>query len=150
MKISDIKIQDNFKITIPSDRKLKECREYFNKYGIIDRDIIVNKNGYLLDGYIGYLVLKENGINDVEVVSTNQSYANKTVYVFGCHSGNKKEYVWRLPKKVKADNIVVGSNVLVQTRFGVKTITVTRIETLYFPPVTMPVKKVIRCLKVKK
>lgn len=146
MKISDIKIQENFKTATPSDRKLRECREYFKKHGTIDREIVVNKNGYLLDGYIGYLVLMENGVEDVEVVSTNQSYVNKTIYVFGCHSGNGKEYVWRMSKKVKADNIAVGSNVLVQTRFGIKTITVTRIETLYSPPVATPIKRVIRCL----
>ena len=147
MKISDIKIQDDFKISIPSNRKLQKCREYFKKYGTIDREIVVNKNDYLVDGYIGYLVLLENGIEDVEVVSTNQNHVNKKVYVFGCHDGNDKEYVWRMPKKVKVDdNIVVGSKILVHTKFGIKTITVTRIETLYYPPVSMPVKKVIRCL----
>ena len=146
MKMSDIKIQDNFKISIPSNRKLQKCREYFKKHGTIDREIVLNKNGYLIDGYIGYLVLLENGIEDVEVVYINENYVNKTVYVFGCHSGNNKEYVWRVPKKVKVDNIVVGSNVLVRTRFGIKTITVTRIETLCCPPVSIPVKKVIRCL----
>ena len=146
MKISDIKIQENFKTTTPSSRKLRECREYFKKHGIIDREIVVNKNGYLLDGYIGYLVLKENGVKDVEVVFTNKNHANKTIYVFGCHRDNGKEYVWRMPKKVKADNIVVGSNILVQTRFGIKSVTVTRIESLYSPPVAVPVKRVIRCL----
>lgn len=146
MKISDIKIKDNFKATTPSERKLQECRKYFNEHGTIDRDIIVNNNGYLLDGYIGYLVLKENGVDDVEVILINQNYVNKTVYVFGCHSGNGKEYVWRIPKKVKADKIIVGSNILVQTKFGVKTIKVTRVETLCYSPVMMPVKKVIRCL----
>lgn len=146
MKISDIKIQENFKAATSSDKKLQECREYFKKHGTIDRKIVVNKNGYLLDGYIGYLVLMENGVEDVEVVSTNQNYVNKIIYVFGCHGGNGKEYVWRMPKKVKADNIAVGSNILVQTRFGIKTVTVTRIETLYSPPVATPVKRVIRCL----
>ncbi len=146
MKISDIKIQDDFKISIPSNRKLQKCREYFRKHGTIDREIVVNKNGYLIDGYIGYLVLLENGIEDVKVVSINQKYKNKTIYIFGCHA-NGKEYVWRLPKKIKSDdNIVVGSKILVHTKFGIKRITVTRIETLYYPPVSMPVKKVIRCL----
>lgn len=146
MKISDIKIRENFKSSTPSDAKLQECREYFKRHGTIDRDIVVNNNGYLLDGYIGYLVLMENGVEEVSVVSANQDYVNKTVYVFGCHSCNGKEYVWRMPKGAKAGNIAVGSNILVQTRFGIKTITVTRIETLYSPPVTIPVKRVIRCL----
>lgn len=146
MKISDIKIQESFKATTPSDKKLQKCREYYKKYGSIDREIVVNKNSYLLDGYIGYLVLMENSVEDVEVISINQNYVNKTIYVFGCHGGNDKEYAWRMSKKAKADNITVGSNVLVQTRFGIKTVTVTRIEALYLPPVATPVKRVIRCL----
>lgn len=148
MKISDIKIQSNFKSTTPSEKKLLECRQYFNKYGKIDRDIVIDKDGYLVDGYVGYLVLRENNIKNVKVVLSNNRhhYGNKYVYVFGCHSNNGREYVWRVPNKSKFKNIKVGSNVLVQTKFGIKMITVKRIKALYLPPVTIPIKKVVRCL----
>lgn len=146
MKVSEIKIKDSFKQTTPSEEKMKICRDYFKENGKLDRNIVVNKKGYLCDGYVGYLVLLENGVNEIEVICNQEEVKKDKVYVFGCHSGNDKEYVWRVPRNVKIESISVGSSILVQTRFGVKTVTVTRIQKLSQPPVTTPIKKVVRCL----
>lgn len=147
MRIEDIKIKDSFKHTYPSDAKLNACREYFKQHGTIDRQIVVNKNGYLVDGYIGYLVLCENGVNEVTVSCVNHVRTEKDVYVFGRHSGNGKEYIWRLSNRARNRHISVGSKVLVDTKFGVKTAIVTKVEASFIPPADMPIKRVIRCLK---
>lgn len=146
MKVSEIKIKHNFKQTTPSEEKMQACRVYFNENGKLDRDIIIDKHGFLCDGYVGYLVLVENGIDEIDVVYDQVPKSKNNTYVFAYHSGSDKEYVWKVPKKINAKDIKVGGSVLVQTRFGIKTVTVTRVETLSAPPVTTPIKKVVRCL----
>lgn len=60
VNISQIRIKGSFKNSVPNDYKLAQCREYWSKHGFYLHDIIVNDKGYLVDGYIQYLVLKEN------------------------------------------------------------------------------------------
>ena len=67
VNISQIRIKGSFKNSVPNDYKLAQCREYWSKHGFYLHDIIVNDKGYLVDGYIQYLVLKENNIKDVVV-----------------------------------------------------------------------------------
>lgn len=146
MKVSEIKIKRNFKQTAPSEDKLQACRTFFNENGKLDRDIVVDKHSRLCDGYVGYLVLVENGIDDIDVIYDQAHKSKNNIYVFARHGDNNKEYVWKAPKKINAKDIKVGSGILVQTRFGIKTVIVTRVETLSVPPVSTPIKKVVRCL----
>lgn len=110
MKLSDIKIRDSFKQTLPNQSKLDDCRDYFKRHGCIDRELVLNKFGYLIDGYVGYLVLLENGVAETDVVvrsgqhSTSTYRNSDTTYVFGYHTVSGKEYVWRLSKN-KVDHI---------------------------------------------
>ena len=67
MKLSEIKISNAFASTTPREDKVKVCRNYWEENHEQDRDIIVNKNNVLIDGYVQYLVLKENGIEEVFV-----------------------------------------------------------------------------------
>lgn len=146
MEVSKIKIKKDFKLSIPSKKKMEACRNYFKETGTLDRDIIVNRQGYLCDGYIGYLILLENGVEEIQTICNKKVFQKERTYVFGCHSGNDKEYVWVIPKKVRG-NIEAGSKLLVHTKFGTKTITATRVESLTKPPVDTPIKTVIRCLE---
>ena len=123
----------------------------------------------LIDGYIQYLVLKENNVEEAEVkISTRRKkrwyrknvkdwniphYKNEaTTYVYGVHpnSENKKEFVWRVPKSWSdagwEEELFAGDKILVDTKFGIKPIIVTKIETLDKCPVNMPVKRVVRRL----
>ena len=59
MKLSEIKIRENFLNTIPSPTKYQKKREKWLRTGRQDRYIVVDNNGYLEDGYITYLVMKE-------------------------------------------------------------------------------------------
>ena len=63
MKLSDIKISSAFAETVPSEKKMKECRDNWNTFERQDRWIVVDQNGYLIDGYVMFLVLKENGVD---------------------------------------------------------------------------------------
>ena len=169
MKLSDIKISDSFANSIPSEEKINECRYNWNKWQRQDRYIVVNPGNVLIDGYIQYLVLKENNIEEAEVkISTRRKkrwyrknvedwniphYRNETTtYVYGVHpySENKKEFVWRVPKSWSElgweDGLNISDEILVDTKFGIKPVVVTKIEIADKCPINIPVKRVVKRL----
>lgn len=119
MRLDDIKIPEIYLKTTPKRWKLDACREFFGKFGRIDRRIVVDKNGVLRDGYVGYLVLRENGIADCDVVVNLQKQIKcpDKYYLFAVHEGNPKEYVWRIPKRLLKGSRI-GRFALVDTRNG--------------------------------
>lgn len=142
---------------------MQVCRFWHQYTGEIDREIVVNHENELIDGYIGYLILKESGFDgDVSVRksdkrkkkwfrkdtnnwSVEKSYRNMpTTYVFGKHREDGREFMWRIPKNRHdlEDGITVGSHVFVNTKYGNKVITVTRVETFNTCTSTKPVKEV--------
>ena len=167
MKLSDIRIKGAFENSVPNDYKLSQCREYWNQHGFYLHDIVVNNKGYLVDGYVQYLVLKENSIEDIVVrdldkkvhkrqklkvrksgKKKSKSYRDmETLYVFGVHPGRgTKERVWRAPSKFQKEweeILNVGNIVMVKTKCGNAPIEITRIERLSECPVDIPVKRVI-------
>ena len=70
MKLSEIKIRENFLNTIPSPTKYQKKREKWLRTGRQDKYIVINKDGYLEDGYITYLVMKEFGVEEVKVIKS--------------------------------------------------------------------------------
>lgn len=163
MKLSDIKISSAFADSTPKEYKMKECRDNWNEYHQQDRWIVVDDNGYLIDGYIMYLVLKENNVEEAKVKISNRRkkrwyrknvedwniphYRNEpTTYVYGTHLNSEctKEFMWRIPKSWTwmADNIQIGDTILCGTKFGTAPVIVTKIETLDKCPINIPVKKV--------
>ena len=171
MKLSDIKVKDAFINSQPRPEKMEECRYIWDLYQCQDRYIVVNPDGYLVDGYVQYLVLKENGCDEAIVkkswkkrkiwkriskdkIRNGYNYRNKpTTYVYGQHFNRKKgyksqEYMWRVPlyKSINGfeKDLCIGDVLLVETKTGIKAIEVTRIERLEKCPVDIPVRKVIR------
>ena len=67
MKLSDIKIKQSYLETIPSKEKMDECRKYWKTHSSQDRYIVVDHDDLLIDGYIQYLILKENNIEEAEI-----------------------------------------------------------------------------------
>ena len=116
----------------------------------------------MIDGYIQYLILKENGEEDAVVIQRKYIPKNKkereyvepayrterTTYIYGIHpnSLSKKERIWRVAESWEnwADNIQIGDLILCDTKNGYKQVKVTRIETLDECPVKFQVKKVVR------
>ena len=118
----------------------------------------------LRDGYIQYLILKENGIEDATIIrkkrnrkqihkkqtqclNTN-SYYKKTeaIYIFGIHPNSEcqREFVWRVPAIWQdwADNLEIGDIIMCHTKFGISPVVVNRVEVLNKPPVEMQIKRV--------
>lgn len=172
MKLSDIRIKGSFKNSIPNDYKLAQCREYWDQHGFYLHDIVVNNKDYLVNGYIQYLLLKENGIQDVVVKDFDKkiykrrkpnvrksdkkkakSYRDtETLYIFGIHLGGIKERVWRAPNKFQKEweaILSIGDIVMVKTKHGNALIKVTRIERLTKCPVDIPVKRVVKRLVIE-
>lgn len=166
MKLSDIKISEAFANSIPSEYKMNECRNNWNQWIRQDRYIVVNPDNILIDGYIQYLVLKENNIEEAEIKISNRRkkrwhrknaedwniphYRNETTtYIYGVHpnSKNEKEFVWRVPKSWSelgwGDGLNIGDEILVATKFGIKLVVVTKINISDKCPVNMPVKRVV-------
>ena len=160
MKLDDIKIKDSFENSVPKSEKMDKCRQFWNTYHKQDRWIVVNNRHTLIDGYIQYLVLKENNIEEAEVHFSNKrkkkwerkskTYKEcETTYIYGVHLNSKstKERVWRVPNSWQnewADSLSIGDVVLVKTRYGLAPVEITRIERLSECPVEIPVKRVIK------
>lgn len=156
MNLSEIKILESFESNVPSLYKYEKCCRYYKETGNQDRYIVVNENNVLVDGYIMYLVLMNNNIEEAHVKRVNLrnnlytdkmrkrygriippekviSYKNKpTVYIYGKHPNGiiDKEYVWRLPKSKENmyGVLLPGDLIYCSTKNGIAPVIVTRIE----------------------
>lgn len=164
MKLADIKIRKAFLETTPNEEKMAECRKFWEMCNKQDRYVVVNKKGYLIDGYVQYLILKENGVEDVEVrVGSNKKKRwnrrslkslscvgykeQNTTYIYGIHPRDKFkiERVWRVPNTWIGweSDLLPGDRIIVSTKNGFAPIIITKIEWLDKPPVDCPVKRVV-------
>lgn len=170
IRLLDIKIKSSFEATTPKEEKMNKCRIHWNIYHKQDRYIVVNNNNELIDGYIQYLVLRENGVEEVDVKISNRRKKrwyrknvkdwvtphyknNMTTYIYGMHFNKKlgiysKEYVWRVPDSWIGweDDLLPGDEIMVCTKYGIAPIVITKIERTDKCPIDMPVRKVYRKL----
>lgn len=154
--IDEIIVTDAFRNSKPSDEKMKKHRTYWNQHHTQQKFITLNERNILTDGYIQYLILKENNIKwaGVEIVKKKNPFTityndyehENTVYVFGKHinSRSKNEYVWRIPKKKTrlAKKVQVGDIVMCNTKYGKAPVQITNIKVLSSPPIEMEIKTV--------
>lgn len=150
--VDKIKIKDKFLNHPPKSAKLAECRKYFEKHGNVNHKVVIDADNYLVDGYVGYLILKEKGVKDTDV-DYAESYKNQeTLYIYGKHIGKNKELVWRIPntKTQKAyHEIQVGQKILVDARNArtgkdcILPVIVTRMSILQEPPRPGYIKRVV-------
>ena len=159
IKLDKIYVTQAFVNTAPSPEKIERCREYYKKNSVQAKPIVISKNGALLDGYIQYLILKENGAKTAVVIQKNRpvkkenvkepTYRNtKTTYIYGIHPNSNciKEFCWRVPASWGnwADNLQIMDTILCSTKNGFAPVVVNRIEILDKCPIDSPVKKVAR------
>lgn len=153
MKLSDIKIKKEFLETTPNERKIRECRNNWNSYRKPDRQIVVDSDGFLTDGYVQYLILMENNEEyaKVKVLRESKRYRNHpTTYVYGTHPNSecKKQYMWRVPESESwscfAQNLCIGDMIICTTKFGCAPVIVEKVERLDECPVEYDVKRVCR------
>lgn len=147
--INEIVIPDWFKESTPSQKKYDEkLKTYLDSDKRYYKAPIVDKKNVLKDGYVTYLVLKDQGAQNIWVKSPKDNEEPKT-YVFGKHlnSNDTKEYVWRLSNSVanRIGNITEGMTLMVVAGKDNKIapIIVTKLEKLNTPPVTTKIKKVV-------
>lgn len=62
VKLSSIKIPKSYAATIPSEKKVRTKRKKYKKGKL--RAITINPDGFLINGYINYLILKEKNVYD--------------------------------------------------------------------------------------
>ena len=170
MKLYDIKIRENFLNNTPSPAKYQKKREKWLRTGRQDRYIVINKDGYLEDGYITYLVMKEFGVEDVEVIKSKPWVSHgknrkikepayrteNTTYIWGVHpnSSDKRLYVWRVPNGEKwkefIKNISVGDMIYCRAKEKAAPVIIKAIQTIDVCPTPLDVKKVCskRIMKV--
>lgn len=78
MNISDIKVPNSYKETLPCNEKLNKRFEEWRKFRKFLTEIYVMEDDTLFDGYTSYLVYKMLGINDVPVVVWPRDMLNGT------------------------------------------------------------------------
>lgn len=81
MLLKDIKIPYYFKNTKPKANKLYACKSFYECYGKMDRDIYVNENNCLVNGYIAYLVYKNAGVTEVKVKRGDKKSPNRKRFI---------------------------------------------------------------------
>ena len=154
IRISDIIITEAFANSHPSDEKVQKYRKEFAKTGKQSKFLVINKYNVLMDGYIQYLILKENGIEEAEYIRSSrknvENYRNEmTTYIYGKHENSNcdKEFVWRVPKDWNDFNVDIGDKIFCYTKFGIAPVIVTKIERLEKCPIDLRIKKVAKCNK---
>lgn len=155
MALEDIVISESFLNHPPNDIKIQKCRDFYKSYNKADRDIVINKRNVLTDGYIAYLILRENEIMYTNVLvkdETENKRGHKVTYIFGKHfdinSGTiicEKEYVWSVPKRL-INKIDIGSIVIAKTKYGTASVVVVKIMVLNSPPIHRPINKVVKII----
>ncbi len=150
IKLSDIIITKAFLDSRPSEAKVMHYKEQYEKTHKQTKYIVLDKNNVLVDGYIQYLILRANGVDEAQYIRKGtklDSYRNKmTTYIYGKHlnSNCNKEYVWRVPDswcKFKRD-IKIDDMIFCNTKIGVAPVIVTKIITTDECPVYFRVKRV--------
>ena len=144
--INLIKIPNRFSHSRPNEDKIEACRDFYRTNHRLDRDIVVDENMTLKDGYIGYLVLVEN---NAKVVCVKQTNTRKVTLVYGVHPGVDKEYRWKIVEDTEdQDNLKVGSHAIVRTIFGDVEVKVTKIEKITRSKLKTigHTKRVVKCL----
>lgn len=163
IKLSDIKINPSFAETMPKEEKMEECRKNYINYGRQDRYVVIDHTHTLIDGYIMYLVLKENNVEEAKIKISNRRKkrwerintkdwtiphyrTEMTTYVYGVHPNSKstKERVWRIPNGWSEfrEKLQIGDMVICVAKSNVAPVVVTRIEELSNCPVEFCVKRV--------
>ena len=133
MNIDDIKISDQFLDSHPSQEKMERFEKYWLRTNHQDKPIILDKNGYLVDGYIRYLIMKRNGAKTIRTVYKGQPGALINGVHIHANGTTSQEYTWEIRRnknwKSFLENIKVGDLVMCATKYGYSPVKVTRIQT---------------------
>lgn len=136
MKIDEIKIYPCFAAHEPKPEKMQQKEQYFEETGLLQSQVILDRNGYLINGFTSYLLAKRHGIQIVPV-----RYGKRQI-VRASHKPGGKMYSWELPW-ILIDRVHIGDRVLVRTERGIQAVTVAAVEE-YAGNEPEPLRMVIR------
>lgn len=119
--IDQIIIPVAYKHTSPSESKMLQAKQYYEKYGVISNEVILSENDVLLDGYISYLLAIEKGITEIPIKRRHLEI------IKAIHPGRTKEYVWKVPFEIQG-KIKIGDTVNVPTCYGIQRVQVVGVE----------------------
>lgn len=125
-KVRDIDILDEFKATPPNPGKIIRKTIEYNTTGNLPDRIILNEDLVLIDGYISYLIARQQGIEDVSVC------IGKIGIVEARHKAEGKIYRWRLPSYLN-NMVSIGDKVMVRTGRGIRRAKVEKIVYVDYP-----------------
>ena len=97
MKIDNIKIYPCFASSTPRAKKMEQKEWLYSKSGMSEFDIVLDRNNYLIDGYIGYLIAKENGLTHIPVRYGRRQIIKGVQYIrpaARCTPGSFRGYWW--------------------------------------------------------
>ena len=66
--INSLKIREFYQINCTESHRLKENKQYIEKYNHLKRPIVVDKNYWILDGYTWYLAAKQKEFITVPII----------------------------------------------------------------------------------
>ena len=69
MDIADIKVPFD---SLPKTEKIKECYAFYRKYGLLDRQIIVDGDNVLRDGLVGLMVARAVDLKQLKVLKVRE------------------------------------------------------------------------------
>ena len=120
MKLSKIIIPTIFKATNPSQIKIDNVSKHFKRFGMLDKPVVVDKSGVLIDGYIRYLVAKEAGLDEVDVIVDG---LEKNKYIVAKFEHGTKKYHWSNPLNlpIKIGDKVLVRNFDIKQKFSIET-----------------------------
>lgn len=137
MKVDDIKIFPCFEEHPPKIEKMEQKRQYFQETGLLQSQIILDRENNLIDGYTSYLLAKENNMECVPV-----RYRKRQI-VRAYHRQGGKLYVWELPGLL-IDRVFVEDKLIVPTQRGVRVVTAAAVEEYRPEKYPEPLDTVIR------
>lgn len=117
IKLSEIKVPESFKNSIPNPEKIQKVFDYVKENGKLDRPIVLH-NDTIVDNYIRYIVACAIGLTEVPYISKQEYHkelyqSDKINYVVGVFYNCNKEYTWKNPKGIPVN---VGDKVLVYSK----------------------------------
>jgi len=68
IKLDIIKVPRRFRKTLPYADKIADCYEFYRKNQELDKPVVVNTDGYIIDGYVRYLVAKMVDLKEVDAI----------------------------------------------------------------------------------
>lgn len=124
--LKDIIISDDYKEHQPKQKKLDSKQAYYEQFGELPADIIINNDNVLIDGYTTYLKALEYGIESIDI---SRGYIE---VIEAKHRAAGDIYLWRVPAKLTG-KLEIGRKCLVRTSKGVRRVRIVSIMQQQYP-----------------